>query len=142
MIQALPDGRLGLVVNDIRNLVSGNIVSGEVTPQIQAAAEKANAHEFIMEMDHGYDSEVGEGGSLFRAEYKTFREVFSAVYVFPRHDRAEQDAGSPAWWRRTRNLFLAATLGEQRTKADVTAQAERLWGALGTADFNLRLVRA
>jgi hypothetical protein len=26
-IQALPDGRLNLMVNDIRNLVSGNIVS-------------------------------------------------------------------------------------------------------------------
>jgi phosphate transport system permease protein len=38
-VQALPEGRLGLVVNDIRNLVSGNIVSGEVTPQIQAAAD-------------------------------------------------------------------------------------------------------
>ncbi len=38
-IQALPDGRLGLVINDIQNLVSGNIVSGEVTPQMQAAAD-------------------------------------------------------------------------------------------------------
>jgi spermidine synthase/MFS family permease len=73
---------------------------------------------------------AGEGGSLFRAEYKTFREVFPAVYVFPRHDHAERDADSPAWWQRTRNVFLAATQGEPRTKTDLTAQAERLWGAL------------
>ena len=73
----------------------------------------------------------GPGGRVFRAEYKTFRAVFPAVYVFPRHDRAEQDAGSPAWWRRTRNVFLAATLGEPRTREDLVAEAERLWGDLG-----------
>jgi phosphate transport system permease protein len=38
-LRDLPPGRLGLIVNDIRNLVHGNIVSGEVTPQIQAAAD-------------------------------------------------------------------------------------------------------
>jgi hypothetical protein len=74
---------------------------------------------------------AGEGGRIFRAEYRTFRAVFPAVCVFPRHDRAEQDAGSPAWWRRTRNVFLAATLGEPRTREDLVAEAERLWGALG-----------
>jgi phosphate transport system permease protein len=38
-IRALPENRLNLVVNDIKNLVSGNIVAGEVTATIQAAAE-------------------------------------------------------------------------------------------------------
>ena len=38
-LRNLPPGRLGLVLNDIRNLVHGNIVSGEVTPEIQAAAD-------------------------------------------------------------------------------------------------------
>jgi phosphate transport system permease protein len=38
-IRTLPENRLNLVVNDIRNLVSGNIVAGEVTAVIQAAAE-------------------------------------------------------------------------------------------------------
>lgn len=38
-IRGLPDNRLNLVVNDIKNLVSGNIVAGEVTATIQAAAE-------------------------------------------------------------------------------------------------------
>jgi len=73
----------------------------------------------------------GPGGRVFHAEYRTFRAVFPAVYVFPRHDRAEQDVGSPAWWRRTRNVFLAATLGEPRTREDLVAEAERLWGTLG-----------
>jgi phosphate transport system permease protein len=38
-IRNLPAARLNLVVNDIRNLVSGNIVSGEIDPTMQAAAD-------------------------------------------------------------------------------------------------------
>ena len=38
-LRNLPPDRLNLVVNDIRNLVSGNIVSGEVNPAMQAAAD-------------------------------------------------------------------------------------------------------
>jgi phosphate transport system permease protein len=38
-IQTLPAARLNLVVNDIKNLVSGNIVSGEINPVMQAAAD-------------------------------------------------------------------------------------------------------
>lgn len=38
-IRSLPPARLGLVVNDIQNLVQGNIVSGQVSPAIEAAAE-------------------------------------------------------------------------------------------------------
>jgi phosphate transport system permease protein len=38
-IRNLSDARLNLIVNDIRNLVSGNIVSGEVDPAMQAAAD-------------------------------------------------------------------------------------------------------
>ncbi|MCG8508829.1 MAG: phosphate ABC transporter permease family protein, partial [Rhodospirillales bacterium] len=37
--QALPDNRLNLLLNDIRNLASGNIVSREVDPELQAAAD-------------------------------------------------------------------------------------------------------
>jgi phosphate transport system permease protein len=39
-IRNLPQDRLNLVVNDIRNLVGGNIVAGEVTATIQAAADR------------------------------------------------------------------------------------------------------
>jgi phosphate transport system permease protein len=38
-IRNLPEARLNLVVNDIKNLVSGNIVSGEIDPVMQAAAD-------------------------------------------------------------------------------------------------------
>ena len=38
-IRSLPENRLNLVVNDIRNLVTGNIVAGEVDATMQAAAE-------------------------------------------------------------------------------------------------------
>ena len=37
-IQMLPESRLNLVLNDIKNLVGGNIVSGEIKPEIEAAA--------------------------------------------------------------------------------------------------------
>ena len=35
----LPPDRLNLVINDIRNLAEGNIVSGEVVPEMRAAAD-------------------------------------------------------------------------------------------------------
>jgi phosphate transport system permease protein len=38
-IRSLPPERVGLIMNDVKNLVAGNIVSGEVSPQIQAAAD-------------------------------------------------------------------------------------------------------
>jgi phosphate transport system permease protein len=38
-IRNLPENRLNLVVNDIKNLVTGNIVAGEVNATIQAAAD-------------------------------------------------------------------------------------------------------
>ena len=39
-VQALTDGQINLLVNDIRNLVSGNIVSAASDPMIQRAAER------------------------------------------------------------------------------------------------------
>ena len=38
-ISSLPEDRLTLVMNDIRNLVKGNIVSGQVSPDIAKAAD-------------------------------------------------------------------------------------------------------
>jgi phosphate transport system permease protein len=38
-LRNLPESRLNLQINDIKNLVSGNIVSGEIKPEIQKAAE-------------------------------------------------------------------------------------------------------
>jgi phosphate transport system permease protein len=42
-VRSLPEDQLGLVVNDIRNLASGNIVSRDPDPQMQAAAERYRA---------------------------------------------------------------------------------------------------
>jgi phosphate transport system permease protein len=39
MTEGLSEGRIGLLLNDIKNLATGNIVSGEVTPAVQAAAD-------------------------------------------------------------------------------------------------------
>jgi hypothetical protein len=36
----LSQGRPGLLLNDIKNLATGNIVSGDVTPELQAAADR------------------------------------------------------------------------------------------------------
>jgi len=38
-VQSLPEARLNLVVNDIKNLASGNIVSRQVDPAMRAAAD-------------------------------------------------------------------------------------------------------
>ncbi|WP_089728371.1 phosphate ABC transporter permease subunit PstC [Candidatus Thiosymbion oneisti] len=40
MTAGLSTGQKGLLLNDIENLATGNIVSGEVTPALQAAADK------------------------------------------------------------------------------------------------------
>lgn len=37
--RALPEAQLGLLINDVRNLASGNIVSGEPTAEVRAAAD-------------------------------------------------------------------------------------------------------
>lgn len=42
-IAALPESRLGLILNDIKNIVSGNIVSGEPEPYVLQAAEHYRA---------------------------------------------------------------------------------------------------
>ncbi len=47
--------------------IKSNILLGKpdaTDDEIRNAAKAANAHDFIMEMDSGYDSDVGTGGSL------------------------------------------------------------------------------
>jgi phosphate transport system permease protein len=39
MTEGVSEGRIGLLVNDIKNLATGNIVSGDVTPVVRAAAD-------------------------------------------------------------------------------------------------------
>ena len=38
-LKSLPTGRLNLIVNDIKNMVNGNIVSGKIDPTMQTAAD-------------------------------------------------------------------------------------------------------
>ncbi|WP_295543638.1 phosphate ABC transporter permease subunit PstC [uncultured Thiohalocapsa sp.] len=40
LTEGLSDGRVGLLVNDIKNLATGGITSGDPTPAVQAAAER------------------------------------------------------------------------------------------------------
>lgn len=46
-IRSLPEDRLNLVINDIRNIVSGNIVSNEISPVIQSAVDHHKSLELI-----------------------------------------------------------------------------------------------
>ncbi|MDX9962760.1 phosphate ABC transporter permease subunit PstC [Desulfobacter postgatei] len=46
-IRSLPEDRLNLVVNDIRNVVSGNIVGNKISPVIQAAVDHYKSLEMI-----------------------------------------------------------------------------------------------
>ncbi|EGV30334.1 phosphate ABC transporter, inner membrane subunit PstC [Thiorhodococcus drewsii AZ1] len=47
IVNGLSEGRIGLLINDIKNLATGNIVSSTVTPEIQAAADQFARLEWI-----------------------------------------------------------------------------------------------
>lgn len=49
-LRTLPSAELGLVLNDIRNLASGNIVSGEPSPAIRAAADHLVSLQYTADM--------------------------------------------------------------------------------------------
>lgn len=62
---------IGVVLQDT-NLFTGtvydNIIYGDLTASkedVEEASKLANAHDFIMKLPHGYDSEVTEGGNNF-----------------------------------------------------------------------------
>ena len=67
----------------------------------------------------------GPRSGFFRAVYKTFRDVFPAVYVFPvdwtRYDSAES----------LRNIIVVATDGPVRSRAEVLAAAAAARARLG-----------
>lgn len=52
--------------------------------EIKAAAELVHAHDFIMEMEKGYNSEVGEGGSLLSTGQKQLISFARAILANPR----------------------------------------------------------
>lgn len=52
--------------------------------EIVAAAKMVNAHDFIMRMEHGYDSDVGEGGGQLSTGEKQLVSFARAVLADPR----------------------------------------------------------
>jgi ATP-binding cassette subfamily B protein len=51
--------------------------------EIEAAARLASAHEFIIQMEKGYEEEVGEGGSLLSVGQKQLISLARAVLAEP-----------------------------------------------------------
>ncbi len=51
--------------------------------EIEAAAEVAGAHEFVQNMEKGYDEEVGEGGTLLSVGQKQLISLARAVLAQP-----------------------------------------------------------
>ncbi len=51
--------------------------------EIEAAAAAAGAHDFIVTLEHGYDSQVGEGGNLLSVGQKQLISLARAVLARP-----------------------------------------------------------
>lgn len=64
------------------NIRYGNLEASDEA--IIKAAKYVNAHEFIMNMSAGYDSEVGEGGSLLSTGQKQLISFARAIIADPR----------------------------------------------------------
>jgi ATP-binding cassette subfamily B protein len=81
--------RIGMVLQT-PHLFSGtirdNIRYGRldaIDEDVEEAARLAHAHEFIVKMDDGYDTEVGEGGSLLSVGQKQLISLARAVLAKP-----------------------------------------------------------
>ncbi len=80
---------LGIVLQSphlFSGTVAENIAYGrlDATPgEIRRAAELVNAHEFIQELDNGYDTEVGEGGGRLSTGQKQLISFARAVLADP-----------------------------------------------------------
>lgn len=57
---------------------------GATREQIEAAAKSANAHDFIMGMAKGYDTEVGEGGGGLSGGQKQRIAIARAIVKSPK----------------------------------------------------------
>jgi ATP-binding cassette subfamily B protein len=81
--------RIGMVLQT-PHLFSGTIRENirygrlEATDEeVEVAARIAHAHEFIAEMEHGYDEQVGEGGALLSVGQKQLISLARAVLANP-----------------------------------------------------------
>ncbi|MEK6155607.1 ABC transporter ATP-binding protein [Flavobacteriaceae bacterium 3-367] len=80
---------MGLVTQDsilFNDTVKNNIGLGKndaTDEEIQAAAKIANAHEFIMELEGGYDFNIGDGGTKLSGGQKQRLSIARAVLKNP-----------------------------------------------------------
>lgn len=80
---------LGYVLQDPHlfiGTVKDNIRYGKpeaTLDEVIAAAKLVNAHDFIMKMEHGYDSEVGEGGNRLSTGEKQLLSFARAILANP-----------------------------------------------------------
>ena len=64
------------------NIKYGNLEASQI--QIENAAKLVNAHEFIMKMEKGYHSSVGEGGNLLSTGEKQLISFARAILANPK----------------------------------------------------------
>ncbi len=82
-------GLMGLVTQDsilFNDTVGNNILLGKegaVQEEIEAAARIANAHDFIMELPHGYDTNIGDGGNKLSGGQRQRLSIARAVLKNP-----------------------------------------------------------
>ena len=82
-------GMMGIVTQDsilFNDTVRNNIAFGKPDASIEEvmeAAKLANAHEFIGQMDHGYDSVIGEGGNKLSGGQKQRMSIARAILKNP-----------------------------------------------------------
>jgi ATP-binding cassette subfamily B protein len=89
MTQHALQSRIGMVLQT-PHLFSGtiheNIRYGKLDAtevEVEAAARIAHAHDFIVELDKGYDEDVGEGGNLLSVGQKQLISIARAVLADP-----------------------------------------------------------
>src|SRR5690606_32880640 len=102
-----------------------NIDMGRGLPRdvIEAAARAARAHDFIMALEQGYDTPLGEGGARLSAGQKQLVAVARALAGAPRVlflDEATSRIDSETEQR------IAAALAELHGRVTVIAIAHRL----------------
>jgi ATP-binding cassette subfamily B protein len=82
--------QIGVVLQEpflFHGTVADNIAYGVPTakaPEIVAAAKAANAHDFIVSLPHGYDTQVGERGQLLSGGERQRVAIARAVLKNPR----------------------------------------------------------
>ena len=81
--------RIGIVLQT-PHLFSGTVMDNirygrldATDEEVEEAARIVGAHEFIRELEHGYDEEVGEGGSLLSVGQKQLISLARAVLAQP-----------------------------------------------------------